>query len=281
VNFEKKEKSAVFENKFGQKLLFKLSVIKSNDEKIKLIAVSDITKELDNREVDAWVKLARTLSHEIMNNITPITTLSQVISSYYKNGDKVILPDNMDEKIINNTVRGLNVIEERSVALMNFVDNYRKFTKLPEPDIKKVNISEILEHCLLAIKVYPNFKLINLEKSIEEDVIVLTDDNLISQVFINVLKNAYEALKVIKDNPTMKIGLRTNDDNISIEIANNGEKIPKELREQIFIPFFTTKDEGTGIGLSLSKQILLRMNADIVLKPYKNSFTRFVITLNI
>jgi len=281
ISFDKKEKSAVFENKYGQKLLFKLSVIKSNGKQIKLIAVSDITKELDNREVDAWVKLARTLSHEIMNNITPITTLSQVISSYFKKGDDVILPEDMNEKIINNTVKGLNVIEERSVALMNFVENYRKFTKLPDPDIKEVNLTETLEHCLHAISTFPNFKSIILEKKMEKNLIVLTDENLISQVFINILKNAYEALKSNIDNPTIRVHIKKSIDNVSVEISNNGDKIPKVLREQIFIPFFTTKEEGTGIGLSLSKQILLKMNADIILKPSKNLFTQFIIILNI
>ena len=127
----KQSQSATFENKYGQKLLFKLSEIISQEDKIRLVAVSDITKELDNGEVDAWIKLARTLSHEIMNNIAPITTLSQVISSYFTKENRTIEIRDLEQKTITNTIKGLKVIEERSVGLMSFVDNYRKFTKLP------------------------------------------------------------------------------------------------------------------------------------------------------
>jgi len=282
--FESKkiQQSAIFENKYGQKLLFKLSELNTVNEKIILIAVSDITKELDNREVDAWIKLARTLSHEIMNNITPITTLSQVILGYFIKDNKTIEQDKIDYKTISNTIKGLSVIEERSLALMNFVKNYRKFTKLPEPQLKKVNVSKVLEHCLIAVSAYPDFKTIKLKKNIEKDIEFLTDDKLISQVFINILKNAYETLindeKII--NPTLSVSLLKDKYSISVEISNNGEEIPIELREQIFIPFFTTKDEGTGIGLSLSKQIMLKMNGDILLNSTKEKLTSFTITFN-
>ncbi len=279
---KKSEQSAIFENKYGQKLLFKLSELNTVNEKIILIAVSDITKELDNREVDAWIKLARTLSHEIMNNITPITTLSQVILGYFTKDNKTIELDKIDYKMITNTTKGLNVIEERSLALMNFVKNYRKFTKLPEPHLKNVNVSKILEHCLIAISAYPDFSKIKLQKNIEKDIEFLTDEKLISQVFINILKNAYEALindkKLIA--PTLTVSLLKEGYSISVEIANNGEEIPVELREQIFVPFFTTKDEGTGIGLSLSKQIMLKMNGDILLNSNKENLTSFTITFN-
>ena len=112
-------KSAIFENQYGQKLLFKITEIHSKKEVVKLVAVSDITKELDNREVDAWIKLARTLSHEIMNNIAPITSLSQVISNYFVD-DNI---KNITPKIISNTQKGLAVIEKQSSGLISFVDN--------------------------------------------------------------------------------------------------------------------------------------------------------------
>ncbi|RLD79302.1 MAG: hypothetical protein DRJ10_09020, partial [Bacteroidetes bacterium] len=114
AKYKKPQQSAIFENKYGQKLLFKLSELDTVNEKIILIAVSDITKELDNREVDAWIKLARTLSHEIMNNIAPITTLSQVILKYFTKDDKTIELAKIDLKTITNTIKGLDVIEERS-----------------------------------------------------------------------------------------------------------------------------------------------------------------------
>ena len=279
-NKENNEQARIFENKYGQKLLFKVSVINILDQDTILVAVSDITKELHRSEVDAWIKLARTLSHEIMNNITPITTLSQVVLGYYNDNNKIKSIDEIDEKTIGNTIKALSVIEERSVALMNFVENYRKFTKLPEPLIQQENISEIVENCILAISSFPNFKEIKLDKKIPEKLLFNTDANLLSQVIINLLKNALEAFeKNITSNSSIRVRLKKEFEIVHIEIANNGEAIPLEIKDQIFIPFFTTKEEGSGIGLSLSKQILMKMDADISLKQSNSDFTIFEIIL--
>jgi len=275
------EQSAIFENQYGQKLLFKLSEINTSKEIIKLVAVSDITKELDNGKVDAWIKLARTLSHEIMNNIAPITTLSQVISSYFIKNNKTIDAVDLDSKTINNTLKGLKVIEERSLGLMHFVDNYRKFTKLPVPKLVPVNLSDLIDNSLVAACAFSKFDTIKLEKSIPENAMVITDEKLLSQVIINLLKNACEALIIHKaENPKIIIRLRQSNNTTRIEITNNGPHIPPEIREQIFIPFFTTKEDGSGVGLSLSKQIMLKMNGDVLLNSMKEKSTTFTIILN-
>lgn len=275
------QNSTIFENKYGQKLLFKLSEIKTPKELIKLIAVSDITKELDNGEVDAWIKLARTLSHEIMNNIAPITTLSQVISTYFTKNNKIVEVEDITSKTISNTVKGLEVIEERSLGLMNFVNNYRKFTKLPAPKITKVDLSSLLENNLIAAGTFPKFSTIELDKSIPKNLFVQTDEKLLSQVIINLLKNACEALVLDTiENPKIIVSLKQTNTSTKIEITNNGPLIAPEIREQIFIPFFTTKEEGSGVGLSLSKQILLKMNGDVLLNSNKDKHTTFTIILN-
>jgi signal transduction histidine kinase len=278
---DQKQESAIFENKYGQKLLFKLSEIRTKKEVIRLVAVSDITKELDNGEVDAWIKLARTLSHEIMNNIAPITTLSQVISKYFTKDNEAVSIDDIDSKIIANTVKGLKVIEERSSGLMSFVDNYRKFTKLPVPEILHVNLSNLIENNLLAATTFPRFNQIKLIKHIPQDWMINTDENLLSQVIINLLKNACEALTQSNtENPTLQIKLSETGGQIRIEFRNNGPDIPPEIREQIFIPFYTTKEEGSGVGLSLSKQIMLKMDGDIMLNSRNPEMTTFTIVLN-
>lgn len=276
------QQSAIFENQYGQKLLFKLSEIENKTHKIRLVAVSDITKELDNGEVEAWIKLARTLSHEIMNNIAPITTLSQVISGYFTNENKIVNVESIDSKTIVNTVKGLKVIEEQSLGLMSFVENYRKFTKLPEPRISEVNISAIIESNLLAANAFPCFGTLKIEKTIAENVLVHTDEKLLSQVIINLLKNACEALVLGKtENPELRIRLKQAENTVSIEIENNGPSIPPEIKEQIFIPFYTTKEEGSGVGLSLSKQIMLKMGGDVLLYTTKENLTLFVVTMSI
>jgi nitrogen fixation/metabolism regulation signal transduction histidine kinase len=274
--------SAIFENQFGQKLLFKLSDVKTNDERIRLVAVSDITKELDNREVDAWIKLARTLSHEIMNNIAPITTISQVIAKkFIKENNRVISLNEIEPKMLSDTVKGLGVIEERSQGLMNFVENYRKFTKLPEPRLKETDLPALIKNNLLAAEAFSGFNKIKKEVIIPEQLPFLTDESLLSQVLTNLLKNATEALVTrYEEKPVLKISLTKTENKARIEISNNGPEIPPEIREQIFIPFYTTKEEGSGVGLSLSKQIMLKMGGDVILQISKNGWTTFVITIS-
>ena len=275
------KQSAIFENPDGQKLLFKLSEIITINESIKLVAVSDITKELDNREIDSWIKLARTLSHEIMNNIAPITTLSKVISGYFISNNQTISHEKLDSATIANTVKGLRVIEERGLGLINFVENYRKFTKLPEPHFKKVNLSSLIDSNLMTASAYPGFNTIRIEKFIPKDIMFSTDEKLLSQVILNLLKNALEVLIMENTkNPHISIKLLRTGNAVKIEITNNGPLIPPEIKEQIFIPFYTTKENGSGIGLSLSKQIILQMGGDIILKSGKDEKTTFSIFLN-
>ena len=275
------QQSATFENRYGQKLQFKLSEITSKNETIRLVAVSDITKELDNGEVESWIKLARTLSHEIMNNIAPITTLSQVISNYFtKNDGQIINQEDINTHTIENTVKGLRVIEERSLGLMHFVDNYRRFTKLPLPETSNVNLSVLIEDNIIAASTFAKFSAISIEKIIPKNMMIITDEKLLSQVIINLLKNACEAL-VFENRvkPKIIVRLLNINDSVRVEISNNGPKIPAEIREQIFIPFFTTKDDGSGVGLSLSKQIMLKMNGDILLNSNKDELTTFTVII--
>ena len=272
--------SAIFENPDGQKLLFRISEIITVDESIKLVAVSDITKELDNREIDSWIKLARTLSHEIMNNIAPITTLSKVISGYFISNKQTTSSEKLDSDTIANTVKGLKVIEERGLGLINFVENYRRFTKLPEPHFKKVNLSSLIDNNLMAASAYPGFDTIKIKKSVPKDIMFSTDEKLLSQVILNLLKNALEALIIENtQSPCISINLLKKSNIVKIEISNNGPTIPPEIKEQIFIPFYTTKENGSGIGLSLSKQIIMQMGGDIILSSGKDERTTFSIII--
>lgn len=272
--------SAIYENSKAQKLLFKVSEIETQKEIIRLVAVSDITKELDNREVDAWIKLARTLSHEIMNNIAPITTLSQVIHNYYIADNKPVKVESISQKVVDNTAKGLEVIEERSAGLLNFVENYRKFTKLPEPKVAPCNICDLLENVLLSCTAFKYYDKTQVLQHFDEELTCSTDSDLLSQVMINLIKNALEALDENQcSEPKLWISASKVAGEKQIEIRNNGGEIPPEMREQIFVPFFTTKETGTGIGLSLSKQIMLKMGGDLNLKKDKVGQTTFILTL--
>lgn len=275
------ESSRIFDNGKGQKLLFKITLINTPVERIRLVAVSDITKELDMREVDAWIKLARTLSHEIMNNIAPITTLSQVTLRYFlKNGQEAQTRD-IDKEVIHKTVEGLRVIEERSSGLKKFVENYRKFTRLPEPNIRDTDLVELLKKVRLVCSGLDGFSSTKIYETYPETCPVRTDEDLLSHVLINLIKNALESFPEPGEGAEheLRLKLTQRQPDIRLDISNNGEPIPTELREQIFIPFFTTRESGTGIGLSLSKQIMLKLGGDITLGPADSVFTCFSINL--
>jgi len=273
--------SAIFENNRGQKLLFKLSEISTPSEVIKLVVVNDITKELDIREVDAWIKLARTLSHEIMNNIAPITTLSQVTLNYFLKNEQALDASKVDQETVSKTIKGLRVIEERSSGLKAFVENYRKFTKLPDPNFQKVDLNSLMGDVLLVCSGFDSYKSVKVEENIPDSIIIITDPNLLSQVLINLIKNALENFEEEErpDQATISVKIIEKTNRIQIDICNNGQAIPLEIREQIFVPFFTTKENGTGIGLSLSKQILLKLGGDIVLSPKDLNLTCFTLSL--
>ena len=278
---DQEQNSQIFDNGSGQKLLFKVTGIKTPGGQITLVAVSDITKELDMREVDAWIKLARTLSHEIMNNIAPITTLSKVTMGYFlKNGQEAQSGD-IDQKIISKTVKGLKVIEERSSGLKKFVEHYRKFTRLPEPEIREAELVELLRKVRLVCSGLEGYESTKIIEDFPETCPVRTDKDLLSHVLINVIKNALESFPAPGEGAEHELRLRLipGQPDIRLDICNNGEPIPTELREQIFIPFFTTRESGTGIGLSLSKQIMLKLGGDITLGPADSAYTCFSLNL--
>lgn len=221
-----------------------------------------------------------------MNNIAPITTLSQVISGYFIKGKNPIDLVELDKKTINNTIKGLSVIEDRSSGLMKFVENYRKFSKLPDPEIKEINLSKlvndcILADCILAVSTYSDFDKIKLNKKVSSDIYIKTDAQLLSQVIHNLLKKAYESLTESKmEQSAIEVYLNKDKQFTNIEIINNGPEIPTEIKEQIFVPFYSTKKNGSGVGLSLSKQMMLKMNGDIYFKQTNDQKTCFVVSFS-
>ncbi len=275
------QNSQIFDNGKGQKLLFKVTEIRTPGERIRLVAVSDITKELDMSEVDAWIKLARTLSHEIMNNIAPITTLSQVTMGYFLKNDQEVQAGDIEQEVIHKTVKGLRVIEERSSGLKRFVEQYRKFTRLPEPDFRDTDLVELLEKVRLVCSGLEGFANTKIIEDFPEACPLRTDEDLLSHVLINVIKNALESFPAHGNRAEQVVRLRLipGQPDIRLDICNNGEPIPAELREQIFIPFFTTRESGSGIGLSLSRQIMLKLGGDITLGPADSVYTCFKLSL--
>ena len=220
-----------------------------------LVVAQDIHHELDEKETDSWVKLIRVLTHEIMNTITPITSISDSILKHFKSIASQNT-DTLDKDIVTSSIRGLKVIRDQGGDLMEFVQSYRSFLNVPKPDKVLLPAHQLFEKAriLTSKEAKPSTKI---HWSIRPNGLDLfVDEKQITQVLINLVKNAAHSLE---NNDTGDIYVTAGIDSTQrkfIEVKDNGPGIPKELLDEIFVPFFTTKDKGTGIGLSLSKQIL-------------------------
>ncbi len=238
-------------------LSLKASSIKTTTDELILLSIQDIRNELDEKELDSWMKLIRVLMHEIMNSIAPITSLAESLSKFYTKEGREVLPSEIDEKTIGMTVRGLNVINEQGSGLMHFVESYRKLTRLPKPEKKLFKVDELVTRVKLLYLSLENSENVKLKVTINPHDLELTaDENLISQVLLNLLKNALEAISKYPDALIQLVAGISEKQRVEIQVIDNGPGIPEEIIEQIFVPFFTTRENGSGIGLSLSRQIM-------------------------
>lgn len=235
-------------------------------ERVKLIAMNDIHGEMEDKEVDTWIRLTRVLTHEIMNSVTPITSISSTLLSRH---------DEMKEELRN----GLELISDTGKGLISFVESYRRFTHIPTPQPTLFYVGRFIER-MTQLASHHHASHIAIQTDIRpDDLILYADEDLIGQVVLNLLKNAIQAIGL--DHPDGQIMVRAScnsNESIVIEISNNGPTIPPEEAEHIFTPFFTTKEGGSGIGLSVARQIMRLSGGSISLKSNApNHRTTFVL----
>lgn len=238
-------------------LSLKATSFRTNNDELVILSIQDIKSELDEKEVESWMKLIRILMHEIMNSITPITSLSESLSQIYSDEGQPIKPEKLSPKVINTTLKGLNVIKDQGKGLMAFVESYRKLTRIPEPDKQLFKISELFERLRILYDSQEKSDRAELSFSLKDpDLEIFADINLISQVLINLVRNALEALTNVPGGKIMVSADAGSDLHPEICVTDNGQGIPAENLDEIFVPFFTTKQSGSGIGLSISRQIM-------------------------
>ena len=241
------------------------------NREVKIVTLQDIKSELDMHEMDSWQKLIRILNHEIMNSVAPITSLSSTLSGFYKSGEDQASPENITPRIISDTIRGLNIIEDHGKGLIHFVESYRSLTQLPKPEFTRVNIKDFFERIMVLINSgfdndNSNYKARPLITSsvTPDDISLVADDKLLAQVFINIAKNSIEAFGKYKEDDFISMSANINPDGrVVLTIKDNGPGMDVDTLEKIFVPFFTTKESGSGIGLSLSRQIIRIHNGNI------------------
>ena len=259
-------------------LAIKSKSISLDDQPLLLVVVQDIHKELDEKETDSWVKLIRVLTHEIMNTITPITSISDSVLRYFIGKDGRIIEKQLDTEQMVNTAKGLEVIKEQGSNLMDFVQSYRTFLNVPEPDKTIVNALNLLEKVKLLLPKSETSK--NLEVVIQvepRELEFFLDEKQITQVLVNLGKNAVQSLEGHQNGKIVLLARTGPDGKKIIQVWDNGPGIPEDLINEIFVPFFTTKNSGTGIGLSLSKQILQLHGGSLSVRSTPNKETVFTL----
>jgi len=230
-----------------------LSEIVIKRGRMKVITLNNIGNELEAKEMESWIRLIRVMTHEIMNSIAPITSLSETLLTLHNVPEN----DSSEEDLRLNTIEAFQTIHSTAKGLLSFVDSYRKFTAIPKPNIRSFEVKPLIDKILHLEEKCINEKNIQVElREAGEHTEWLADEKLITQVLVNLVKNAVEA---IADTEPKKIRININrqaDGKVQVEVSNTGNPIPKEVLPHIFIPFFTTKDAGTGIGLSISRYIM-------------------------
>jgi signal transduction histidine kinase len=253
---------------------------KIKDKLIILSTINNIQNVLEEQETEAWQKLIRVLTHEIMNSITPIASLSSTLEIMLKgiteNGN---VKEELDINTVMEILQALQTINKRSTGLLHFVNTYRNLTRIPKPNFRIFPVSELFKNIYLLMEEELTASKINFLTKIEpENLMVSADDQLIEQVVINLIRNSIHALEN-RDNPTIELKAFYNKrGRVTMQVTDNGTGILPEVLDKIFIPFFTTKQSGSGIGLSLSRQILRLHNGTISAYSLPEKETIFTMT---
>jgi two-component system, NtrC family, nitrogen regulation sensor histidine kinase NtrY len=260
--------------KTSYKVLLSATSFQTEGKKFNLIAFQNINEALDETESKAWQKLLSVLTHEIMNSIAPISSLADTIKNRLKSIDKIEYPvGSLDDLEL-----GIDTIKRRSEGLLKFAETYRNLNKISRPDLKKFYARDLFENLYNLMQ--PTLKQKNIELEIilkDPNLMLDADINLIEQVVINLLVNAIEA---VKDASKPRISLsadRTENDKIIVKVADNGTGMSKEILDKIFVPFFSTKKTGSGIGLTICKQIMMLHHGNLQAQSREGEGSTFLL----
>lgn len=248
---------SLFENGVSKEFSVELTPLKIQGKVHSLVSFQNIKDEIEQKEIDAWHNLIRILTHEIMNSITPLSSLTETMQTILKkeNGE-LVKPEELDQESIEDLLVALSTIHKRSKGMLEFVEDYRRLTKIPAPHFELINVTELFQDVHQLLKSELEAKGIQFTYEVpNKRLAIKADKKLIEQVLINLITNAMIAMADTKS-PTIQCKTSISTENISLHITDNGRGIEEDKLSRIFIPFYSTKENGTGIGLSLSKNIM-------------------------
>ncbi|WP_020526429.1 sensor histidine kinase [Flexithrix dorotheae] len=262
---------------------FAVNVVPLNiiGDEYELITFKDIKTELERKELEAWNKLIRILTHEIMNSLTPVSSLTETMLMLLEDKDGVQKPTaEINKEIIEDLRFSLKTIQKRSDGMLDFVDDYRKLTKIPAPVKEEVLVKTLFESVGRLMQAELKNKGVNLEIDLKFPLEKISADfKLIEQILINLITNGIHALER-EENPKIKLSVAKSGENTILEVADNGKGIEKDKLDKIFIPFYSTRKGGSGIGLSLSKNIMNLHGGALEVYSEKGQGSRFSLVFN-
>ena len=270
------DKHFLYQSANGLQLSINIIAIRLGGQIKNLVSLQNIQPELQQKEVEAWQNLTRVLRHEIMNSLTPILSLIGTMKHIV---DKELPASANDIGAKEDLQEALQTLESRGIGMINFVDGYRSFTSIPAPSFADVDIEQLVQRMMNLLQ--PEMAATNIAFTVKNDTgnqLINADAEQLSMVLINLVKNAKEALDHTS-NPSIGIKSYVQNHFVFIEVIDNGPGIEPEALEDIFIPFFTTKENGSGIGLSLSRQIIQQHGGTIKVFSESGKGCKFVVQL--
>jgi two-component system, NtrC family, nitrogen regulation sensor histidine kinase NtrY len=255
------------------KILLSASAFQTGDDKFMLIAFQNINEALDETESKAWQKLLSVMTHEIMNSVAPISSLADTLKNRL---EKSVVRLNNNDGSLHDLEIGIETIKRRSEGLLKFAETYRNLNKIIKPNLQKIHVRDLFENLYQLMQ--PTLEPKNIELDIilkDTGLMVEVDPSLIEQILINLVINAKEALKDKEGARIVLSASLSSKQRVIIKVSDNGTGIPEDVQENIFIPFFSTKKTGSGIGLSLSKQIMMLHKGNIQVHSVDGEGTSF------
>jgi len=264
----------------GKQLLILVNSVKLGGRKVKIVTFQDIEPEIEQKEMESWQTISRIMAHEIMNSLTPLSSLTETGLMMLQENGRVRDLTAMTQDTIDNLYKALTTIADRNKALCQFIGNYRQLSRLPPPDMKMIPVS-VLMHELLELyeEEVGNLGIhLTLKPGPSSHIHIRGDQLQLKQVLINLIKNGMEALEETS-HPQLTLAVKRVLDHCHIEVSDNGPGIPPEQINKIFVPFFSTKPEGSGIGLSLSRQIIRNHQGQLTVHSEHGTGSLFRISL--
>jgi two-component system, NtrC family, nitrogen regulation sensor histidine kinase NtrY len=257
------------------KVLLSATAFQTDGEKFKLIAFQNVNEALDETESKAWQKLLSVMTHEIMNSIAPISSLADTLKNRLQQSINRL---NNTAGSVDDLEVGIETIKRRSEGLLKFAETYRNLNKITTPNLKKIYVRDLFENLNQLMQPTLDQKMIEMEIVLKDtDLILEADTNLIEQVLINLVVNSIEAVKDTEDARIVLSASEASNGKVVIKVADNGVGMPEEVQDKIFIPFFSTKKNGSGIGLSLCKQIMMLHKGNIQIQSIEGTGTSFTL----